>query len=210
MSQQYLGSKAACKILGIHFMTLRNWEIKGKIEAIRTPGRKRLFNVQKFIEDNKNSFEEKSEKKKRYICYCRVSTTNQKDDLERQIEYMKSKYPEHEIIKEMGSGINFKRKKLLSIIKSAIKGEIAEIVVAHKDRLARFGFELIEFIIKEYSDGEIIVLNKKKMSPEEEITNDLVSIINVFSARINGLRKYKNKVKKIGEKIGGKRKVEIK
>ena len=202
MSKQYLGNKEASKILGVHYMTLRNWEKKGTIDSIRTPGGKRLYNVEKYIKDHQNSFNDDkidNESEKRYICYCRVSTPSQKDDLERQIKFMKSKYPKHEIVKEIGSAINFKRKKLLSIIKSAINGEIKEIIVAYKDRLARFGYELIEFIVNEYSNGKIIVLNNKKLSPEEEITNDLVSIINVFSARINGLRKYKDKVKKLSD-----------
>lgn len=108
---------------------------------------------------------------------------------------MKKNYPHHEIISEFGSGLNLNRLKLMNIIRLAIKGEINEVVVAHKDRLARFGFELIETLIKEYSNGKVIVINRKEMSPEEEVTKDLVSIINVFSARINGLRKYKTNKK---------------
>ena len=77
----------------------------------------------------------------------------------------------------------------------AIEGKIEELVAAHKNRLVRFGFELIENIIKTYSDGKIIVVDNEELSPEEEITRDLISIINVFSARVNGLRKYKNQIK---------------
>lgn len=87
------------------------------------------------------------------------------------------------------------RKKLQKIIDLAIEGKINEVVVAHRDRLSRFGFELIENLINKYSNGKIIVMNETKLSPEEEITKDLLSIINVFSARVNGLRKYKYKLK---------------
>jgi len=204
----YKSAKDASKILGVHFMTLRSWAEKGQIEIIRTPSGKRMYNVDKYIKEsieNKRPDEmiEKSmeeQKIRRKICYCRVSTLNQSDDLKRQVEYMKKHYPKHEIIKEYGSGLNFKRKKLIKLIKDSINGEIEEIVVAYKDRLARFGFELIEMIVKDYSDGVIIILNNdEKMSPTEEITKDLVSIINVFSAKINGLRKYSDKIKKIKE-----------
>ena len=75
----------------------------------------------------------------------------------------------------------------------AINKEIDEVVVMYKDRLARFGFELIENIIKTASNGKIIIVNDTDDTPEEELTKDLVSIINVFSAKLNGMRKYKNK-----------------
>lgn len=107
---------------------------------------------------------------------------------------MKEKYPNYEIIDEIGSGLNLNRPKLLKIIQDAIEGKIEHIVVAYKDRLARFGYELIEMIVEKYSNGKITILHNVKMSPTEEITQDLVSIINVFSARINGLRKYKKEI----------------
>lgn len=204
-SIQYVTPKVASQILGVHLMTLRNWAEKKQIETIRTPGGKRLFNVNSYIQKNNLQIENsnvsvvenetKKENIKRNICYCRVSSKNQEDDLSRQVNYMKEKYPSYEIVSEVGSGLNFKRPKLMKIIKDAIDGNIETLVVAHKDRLARFGFELIENIVKDYSNGKIIVINNVKMSPEDEITRDLISIINVFSARVNGLRKYKKEIK---------------
>jgi predicted site-specific integrase-resolvase len=117
-----------------------------------------------------------------------VSTRGQGKDLERQIEYFKLQYPNHEIIKDYGSGINFKRKGFNSILDSAIKGDISEVVVTHKDRLCRFGFELVERIITQHSNGKIVVLNQQKTSPREELVGDLISIITVFSSRLYGLR----------------------
>ena len=193
---KFIGSKEACKILGVHYKSLYNWEEQNKIETVKTPGGKRLYNVQKYIKENSN-IKKNLDKNKKKICYCRVSTYGQKDDLERQIEYMKKNYPNHEIIKDIASGLNFKRKGLKKIIKLALDGELEEIVVAYKDRLCRFGFDLIKDLIEEYSYGKIIILNEKKMSPEEELTTDLVSIINVFSARLNGLRKYKKEIKNL-------------
>ena len=134
--------------------------------------------------------------RKKKICYCRVSSAKQKADLERQINYMKKKYPTYEIKSDIESGLNFKRKELLRIIDLAIKGEVDEIVITYKDRLARFGYELIEWLVTKYSNGKIIIINKtEETTPTEELTHDIVSIMNVYSAKINGLRKYKNKIK---------------
>ena len=110
---------------------------------------------------------------------------------------MEEKYPGYEIIKDIGSGINMKRDGLNKIIDLAIKGELEELVIAYKDRLARFGYEMIERIIEEYSNGKITIINKsEEETPAEEITKDIVLIMNVYVAKINGLRKYKNKMKK--------------
>lgn len=191
---RFVTPKKACEILGVHYKTLYNWEESNKIETVRMPGGKRLYNVQKYIEDNINI--KKIKKKRLNICYCRVSTYGQKDDLLRQIEYMKEKYPNYIIIKDIGSGLNFRRRGLKRIIDFAIKGEVEEVVITYKDRLCRFGFELITHIIETYSNGKITILNKENLSPNEEITKDLLSILNVFSARVNGLRKYKNQIRK--------------
>lgn len=111
---------------------------------------------------------------------------------------MKEKYPNHEIITDIGSGLNYNRIGLDKIIELAISGEINELVIAHKDRLARFGYELIENIIKKYSNGKIVIINsEEEKTPYDEITKDILSIMNVYVAKINGLRKYKTEM--IGE-----------
>ena len=107
---------------------------------------------------------------------------------------MMEKYPTHIVISDIGSGINFKRRGLIKIIDLAIENKINEIVVAYKDRLTRFGFELIEHIINKYSNGEIIILNKNvSLEPEAELMKDVLQIMNVFIAKMNGMRKYKRK-----------------
>ncbi len=196
-NEQYIGKKKALEILGISAMTLLKLEEMNKIEVIKTIGGHRKYNVKKYIEDNKKESEpiEKTKKdknnKKQNICYVRVSTSGQKSDLEHQKEYMKKKYPKYEIIEDIGSGINFNRKGLRKIIKLGIEGKINKLVVAYKDRLTRFGFELIEDIIKEYSDGEIIIENEKEdKEPKEELVEDVLQILNVYTAKMNGLRKY--------------------
>lgn len=176
---EFLPSRKASKILGVHPSTLRKLDADGEIQTIRTPGNKRLYNVQGYI--NKNiSFKSNNTLSKISICYCRVSTPNQKDDLQRQVEYLQKYYPSHQIITDIGSGINFKRKGLKTILDLAYKGSVQEVVVAYKDRLCRFGYELIEYILQSQSDAKIVVLNETTSSPKEEVVEDLLQIISVF------------------------------
>lgn len=202
---KYVGGKEASEILGIHQRTLYQWDKKGWIETIRTDGNKRLYNIGKYLKDKeckkenkedcfKELEEQEKKNKKLKISYVRVSSHNQKDDLERQKKQMKLLYPKHIMIEDIGSGINLNKRGIRKIINLAISGKIDELVVAHKDRLARFGYELIEDLINEYSKGKIIVINKKKdLKPEEELAYDVIQIMNVFTAKMNGLRKYNKK-----------------
>ena len=129
-----------------------------------------MYNVEKYLKENGiqptnvkiadlDGLDNGSEKLK--INYVRVSSMNQKDDLERQKELIKEKYPNHYMIEDIGSGVNLNKRGIRKIINLAIAGRVEELVIAYKDRLARFGYELIEDLIKEYSEGEIIVINNK-------------------------------------------------
>ena len=189
-----VGRKELLKILNIHFSTLYNMIERKEIEVIKI-GTKNFYNLEKYLKDNNISIEEN--KIQRKICYCRVSSNHQKDDLERQVELVKNLYPNHEIISEIGSGLNFKRKGFLKCLDYAIKGELNELVVVYKDRLCRFGFEMVEHLVTTYSKGKIIIVNKsEEKTPLEEITEDILSIMNIYTAKINGLRKYKKQIKK--------------
>jgi len=201
---RYLKGKQASELLNVHPRTLYQWEAKNWIETKRTKSNIRLYNVDKYLreikiknnvkcycDDNLDTLD--NIKEKINVNYVRVSSQGQKDDLERQIEMIQKAYPENIIIKDIGSGINMDRRGLRKIIDLAIKGKIGNVVVAYKDRLTRFGFELIESIIKDYSNGQIIILNNKdEMEPEEELIMDVMQVMNVFIAKMNGLRKYKN------------------
>ena len=187
---EYIKRKEALQILGICYVTLYKMADNKEIDTIKI-GSNTLYNVSKYLRE-KNV----CKKNKRKICYCRVSSNKQKKDLERQIEYMKEKFPTYEIIKDIGSGLNYKRVGLKSIMEMAINGEIDELIIAYKDRLTRFGFEMIEWLIEKYSNGKIIILNKnEEQTPTDELTKDIVSIMNVYVAKVNGLRKYKTKIK---------------
>ncbi|WP_293109145.1 IS607 family transposase [Moorena sp. SIO3I6] len=125
--------------------------------------------------------------------YARVSSRSQKADLEQQVQFLKSRYPEAEIIKDIGSGLNFRRKGLQSLLDRVLGGTCKYIVVAHKDRLCRFGFDLISWLCCKFKT-KILVLDEKNLSPEQEMVEDVLAVIHVFSCRLYGLRKYKNKI----------------
>ena len=198
----YIGGKKASELLGVHPRTLYLWDKNGSIETIRTPGGKRLYNVKKFLDKNipkeeviiNNDTKNDLNNDKLNICYVRVSTYGQKDDLEKQKELMKSKYKDYEMIEDIGSGLNLNKRGIRKIIDLAIEGKINKLVIAHKDRLVRFGYELIEDLIKKYSNGTIEIMDEIKediKSPEEELVNDVLQIMNVYVAKMNGLRRYK-------------------
>ena len=198
MSIKYIGGKEASELLGVHQRTLYQWEKNGKIETIRTPGGKRLYNVESFlkekelIKNHEDVFTQLDKFKKVKVSYIRVSSIGQKNDLERQKQEILSQYPDHLMISDIGSGLNLNKRGIRKIIKLAIEGKIDELVITYKDRLARFGFDLIEDLIHEYSNGKIIIMNKKdNVLPEEELAYDVLQIMNVFVAKMNGLRKYK-------------------
>jgi predicted site-specific integrase-resolvase len=181
----FIPSRKAVKYLGVCANTLRKWADDGKIKYIRNPAGQRLYDV--------SSIEQSSPTCKSY-CYCRVSSHKQKDELERQKEFMRKHYPNYEIISDIGSGINFKRKQFLWLLEQTSIGNVKEVVVAHRDRLSRFGFELIEWFFSKHN-VKLVVLDKCESSPQQEIVTDLLSIITVFSRRIHGLRKYTNTIK---------------
>lgn len=182
----YVSQKEACKFFGVSTSTLRRWDKQNKIKTIRTPSNYRRYDISS-VKQTKNKNSIVMSKKK--MCYCRVSSKKQMDNLERQKDYLKSKYPNHEIISDIGSGINWKRKGLLSILEQSNNGLIEEVVVAHKDRLARFAFELIQWLL-EKNGCKLVVLNEP-ISEEEKLTDDILSIIHFFSCRKMGMQKYK-------------------
>jgi putative resolvase len=187
----FLTRREATKILKIHFNTLYKMAENKEIETT-TIGKQQVYNVKKYLDEkgiNQTSIT------KRRICYCRVSSQKQKEDLNRQIDYMKKEFPYHEIITDVASGLNYERPGLKKLLKYAMEGELEEVVIAFKDRLTRFGYEMIEWIIKEKSNGTIKILNNnEEMTPTEEISKDIVAIMNVYTAKINGLRKYKKQI----------------
>jgi len=186
----YVKAKEAKKELNVTSATLRGWGNSGKINFIRAAdGSNRLYDVEGFIKSRTG----KEEPTKHCYIYCRVSSSSQKEDLERQVNYLKEKYPNHEVIKDIASGINFKRKGLNKILVNTMQGLVSEIVVAHRDRLCRIAYDHFEWLFNHYGTN-IVIEDKQEYSPEVEFNEDLFSIIHVFSARHYGLRrKYTTK-----------------
>jgi excisionase family DNA binding protein len=184
----YVTPKQAAQILGVHVSSLRRWESEGRLKAIRTPGGQRRYLLK---EVEKAAGQSKSVVT---VCYARVSTHSQRDDLERQIEFLRSRFPQGELLSDIGSGLNFRRRKFLAILDRILAGDVQRLVVAHPDRLVRFGFELIKWLC-EKTGCELVVLHERKLSPEQELVADMLSIIHCFSSRLYGLRKYQKQVR---------------
>jgi predicted site-specific integrase-resolvase len=187
MSTKFHPSREAARILGVHPNSLRKWADIGEINYIKTKSGQRRYDVDSYIGKSTTSIT---------ICYCRVSSHKQRDDLERQVEFLQNQYPTAEFVKDIGSGLNFKRKGLKTILERAMSGTHITLVVAHRDRLARFGIDLIRQVI-EQNGGKLVVLNETLLSLEQELTNDLLNIVRVFSARMPGLRSYKKQINQI-------------
>ena len=183
------------ELSGISTQTLRRWDDTGRVKAdFRLPGGKRFYNestMMKIMELNVDQ-----SKPRKVIGYCRVSTKKQKDDLERQVDnvktYLLTKGKPFEIISDIGSGINYKNRGLNKLINMIINGEVETVVVLYKDRLVRFGYELIEDIASRFST-DIEIIDTSEHSFEEELSLDLIQIITVFSSKINGRRSSKTK-----------------
>ncbi len=199
MDVVFVGTKQATKLYGVTPLTLRRWADADKIKYKRTPNGHRVYDVTDIVsERNKTIKQEEQTQRKDYI-YIRVSSGKQKDDLERQRTFMESKFPGSNVIKDIGSGLNFKRKGLIGLLEKCKNGEVKKVMVSSKDRLCRFGFDLLEWFFRQ-NDVELVVLDKADKSPEQEFTEDILSVLQVFACRWNGKRKYsikdeKNKIK---------------
>ncbi len=193
---KYVRGAAAREILKVHNDTLRRWADGGKIAYIRHGNKgHRLYDINSILgrevqHDISSSVDSSNEKKT--ICYCRVSSRHQKDDLQRQVLSMRERYPTAIIIDDIGSGINWKRKGLQSVIKQVIEEDVGTIVIHHRDRLCRFAYELIEFFFSQFGT-KIVVLEQDQYEPniDNELADDILSIIQLFSCKKMGRRRYK-------------------
>ena len=182
------------KHIGVSATTLRRWDARGRLVARRT-----LSNQRYYTEKDVRRVLNVKEPDRRTVVYCRVSSNSQKDDLNSQINAMEqfclaSGVPVDEWIKEVGGGMNFKRKKFLALMDDIESGNISRLYIAHKDRLVRFGFDYFEHMAKLHG-CEMVVVNHESLSPQQEMVEDLMAIIHTFSCRLYGLRKYKKKIR---------------
>lgn len=182
----------ACEFLGVCQDTLRRWERAGKITPLRTEGGHRRYDSEELIK-----FKAKKSDCKYAVAYCRVSTSEQKEDLQRQIDavsnYCIARGYQFKVISDIGSGLNYNKKGLNELIDLICSEEINRIVINYKDRLLRYGYEIIEHLCKIYGvEIEIVNLTEDKIY-EEELVEDVLSIITVFSSKLYGSRSHKAK-----------------
>ena len=172
-SKRWLSSREACRIIGVRPKTLREWDKAGKIRTKRTPGKHRRYDVSSVLGVSKTDI---GGHRKNFI-YARVSSQKQKNDLERQIQSLSSEFPGYEVISDVGSGLNWNRRGLKRLLRLCILGEVSTVVVAHRDRLSRLAFDLIEYIVEE-TGAKLVVRNQdESISPSEELGEDLLSIV---------------------------------
>lgn len=190
--------------LGVTVKTLQNWDNKGILKAHRTPTNRRYYTEEQYSDFIGNQ-QNKSHKK--IVIYARVSTYGQKDDLANQVDFIRQ-YANvkgmvvDETITDIGSGLNYNRKKWNRLLDQVAQHKIDTILITYKDRFIRFGFEWFKRFC-ENNGTKIIVLNNPKTSPNKELVEDLISIIHVFSCRLYGLRKYEKKLKNDKSLKGG-------
>ncbi|UNK04368.1 MULTISPECIES: IS607 family transposase [Psychrobacter] len=189
-----LSIKQAANQLGVSVSTLRRWDETGVLVAQRTPKGHRRYDLSKI---NPNLTRNKVEQQRKTIAYARVSSHDQNPDLQRQIEmlelYCSAQGWSFEVISDLGSGMNYHKKGLKRLLDDILDNKIDRLVLTHKDRLLRFGAELV-FALCEARQVEVVIINQgENLSFEEELAQDVLEIITVFSARLYGSRSKKNK-----------------
>jgi len=188
--------KDFAKLLGVSVKTLQRWDRDGILKAYRTPTDRRYYTHDQYLQFKGTQANSDT---RATVIYARVSTRDQKDDLRNQVEFLKifcnaSGIIVDQCMEEYGSGMNYNRKKWNELLNSVMEGKIKTIVISNKDRFIRFGFDWFERFCEKYNTSIIIVKNES-LSPNEELVQDILSILHVFSCRLYGLRKYQSRIK---------------
>jgi putative resolvase len=184
------------KKIHVSVKTLQRWDRQGVLRAHRTMSNRRYYTQ----EDLHTILPEEQQTRRRTVAYCRVSSAAQKPDLLNQRKHLAEFCQANallvdEWISEIGGGLNFGRKRFLTLVDAIIAGEVAILVIAHKDRLARFGFPLLEHLCETH-ECRLLVMNTQELSPQQELVQDLMAITHCFSSRLYGLRTYRKALEK--------------
>jgi putative resolvase len=186
MPERLYTLKEACLLLGLHPRTIQKWDKQGKIKVVRTLGGRRR------IPESEIRRLQGERGIRSVIGYARVSSATQKDDLERQVEYLRQRGVQ-EVITDIGSGLNEKRKGFLKLLDRVLHNEVDKVVILYEDRLTRFGFDTLRKVFEAHGTS-IEVLNQVEMkSPQQELVDDLITIISHFSGKMYGLRSHRHK-----------------
>ena len=188
--------KDFAELLGVSVKTLQRWDRDGILKANRTPTDRRYYTYDQYLQfkgiQTENDIRD-------IVIYARVSTRNQKDDLQNQVDFLKQFCNAkgmivNQCIEDFGSGLNYNRKKWNTLLEEVMENKIKTIVISSKDRFIRFGYDWFEKFCEKFNT-KIIIVNNETLSPKEELVQDIISILHVFSCRLYGLRKYKNQIK---------------
>ena len=187
--------KDFAELLGVSVKTLQRWDRDGILKANRTPTDRRYYTYDQYLQFKGIQTENDI---RGTVIYARVSTRNQKDDLQNQVEFLKQFCNAKGIIvnqcvEDFGSGLNYNRKKWNKLLDEVMANKIKTIVISNKDRFIRFGYDWFEKFCEKFNT-KIIIVNNETLSPNEELVQDIISILHVFSCRLYGLRKYKNQI----------------
>lgn len=193
--------------VGVSISTLQRWDRTNVLKSKRTPTNQRYYTDEDL--NKVLNLEAETKSKRKNVGYCRVSTQGQKHNLENQQEFVSIYSLSNgvildEIYTDIGSGLNYKRQNWSKLLKQVEANEIDKIYITYKDRFVCFGYEWFEEFCASHGT-EIIVLNQKQTSPEEELTEDLLSILHVFSERNHELRRYKTEINKELKEINEKK-----
>ena len=187
--------KEFAELLNVSVKTLQRWDREKTLVANRTPTNRRYYTYDQYLQFKGIGRDTDSRK---IVIYTRVSTRNQTDDLENQVDFLQQYVNAKgliadDIVRDYGSGLNYNRKKWNQLLNEVMENKIKMIFISHKDRFVRFGFDWFEKFCNKFN-VEIVVVKNEKLSPPEELVQDIVSILRVFSCRLYGLRKYKKQI----------------
>lgn len=187
--------KEFTELLNVTVKTLQRWDREKTLVANRTPTNRRYYTYDQYLQFKGIGRDADSRK---IVIYTRVSTRNQADDLENQVDFLQNYVNAKglivdEVIRDYGSGLNYNRKKWNQLLGEVMENKVKMIFVSHKDRFVRFGFDWFEKFCNKFN-VEIVVVKNDKLSPHEELVQDIVSILHVFLCRLYGLRKYKKQI----------------
>jgi predicted site-specific integrase-resolvase len=185
------------KRVGVSVKTLQKWDRMGVLPAKRTITNRRYYTDEDLAAALRLP---RVQKERLTVAYCRVSSQAQKPDLANQRRVLEAFCTQRNIevdewMLEVGGGLNFKRKQFLSLVDAILEGQVERVILAHQDRLARFGYQLLVHLCETHQ-CELLVMNTEELSPEQELVQDLITITHCFSSRLYGLRNYRKALKK--------------
>lgn len=187
--------KEFAELLGVSVKTLQRWDRENILNAYRSPTDRRYYTYKQYLEFKGIK---ENDDNRLIVIYARVSTKNQKDDLKNQVSFLRQfcngkGMIVDKVIEDYGSGLNYNRKNWNNLLTDVMEQKIKTIIITHKDRFIRFGYDWFEKFCNKFNTS-IIVVNNEDLSPQQELVEDIISILHVFSCRLYGLRKYKKQI----------------